>query len=131
MAVGSSFLTKILGVTNPIHRSKITLKAMDVVLFGPPRDPSSTTKDIILTSLLVIAITGLAYAYRQNKRSQEHLKRMMSDMEGLSKAEETLKDLQEKLIQRDEKLESLELSHSNVSTLKYVHKQLYHSINGI
>ena len=114
MAVGSSFLTKVLGVTNPIHRSKITLKAMDVVLFGPPRDPSSTTKDIILTSLLVIAITGLAYAYRQNKKSQAYLRRMMSDMEGLSKAEETLKDLQEKLNQRDEKLESLELSSQHV-----------------
>ena len=115
MAVGSSYLTKVLGVTNPIHRSKITLKAMDVVLFGPPREPSSTTKDIVLTSLLVIAITGLAYAYRQNKKSQAYLKRMMSDMEGLSKAEETLKDLQEKLNQRDEKLESLELSNHHVT----------------
>jgi hypothetical protein len=44
----------------------------------------------------------------------------MSDMEGLSKAEETLKDLQEKLIQRDEQLESLELSH-HVMTSSYFH----------
>jgi stromal interaction molecule 1 len=109
-------MTKILGVTNPIHRSKMSLKAMDVVLFGPPKEPSSTVKDIIFTSLLVVAITGLAYAYRQNKKSQEHLKRMMTDMEGLSKAEETLKDLQEKLILKDEKLESLELSQNQVNS---------------
>lgn len=113
--MGSSYLTKVIGITNPIHRSKITLKAMDVVLFGPPKDQSSTVKDIILTSLLALAITGLAYAYRQNKKSQEHLKRMISDMEGLSKAEETLKDLQEKLILKDEKLESLELSQTQVN----------------
>jgi len=64
VAIGSTFLTKQLGITNPIHRSKITLKAMDVVLFGPPKEYSSTVKDIILTTLLVIAITGLIYAYR-------------------------------------------------------------------
>lgn len=26
-----------LGIKDPIHRQKITLKAMDVVLFGPPK----------------------------------------------------------------------------------------------
>jgi len=46
--------------------------------------------------------------YRLHKKSQEHLQRMMTDMEGLSKAEETLKDLQEKLHQKSEKIETLE-----------------------
>lgn len=31
------FMTAILGITDPIHRQKISLKAMDVVLFGPPK----------------------------------------------------------------------------------------------
>ena len=115
VAVGSSYLTKVLGVSNPIHRSKITLKAMDVVLFGPPKETSSIVKDMILTSLLVLAIALLGYAYKQNKKSQEHLRRMMTDLEGLSKAEDCLRDLQVKLIQRDEKLESLELSQVHIS----------------
>lgn len=31
------YVSNILGIKDPIHRQKITLKAMDVVLFGPPR----------------------------------------------------------------------------------------------
>jgi len=27
----------VLGIKDPIHKQKISLKAMDVVLFGPPR----------------------------------------------------------------------------------------------
>ena len=42
LATSSSYLSKVVGVTNPIHRSKITLKAMDVVLFGPPKEIFST-----------------------------------------------------------------------------------------
>lgn len=31
------FLNNVLGIKDPIHKQKITLKAMDVVLFGPPK----------------------------------------------------------------------------------------------
>ena len=68
VAVSSQYLGKVVGIDNPIHRSKITLKAMDVVLFGPPKDSSNLVKDVILTSLLVLALTLLFYAYRQNSR---------------------------------------------------------------
>jgi len=107
VAVSTGYLAKVVGVTNAIHRSKITLKAMDVVLFGPPKSDSSPIKDLILTSLLLAAITGLFYAYRQNRKSQLHLKKMMQDMEGLSKAEESLLELQDKLHDRDTELKSL------------------------
>ena len=73
VAVNSQFLNKVVGVTNPIHRSKITLKAMDVVLFGPPKDSSNPLKDVIISSLLVLALTLLFYAYRQNKQSKQHM----------------------------------------------------------
>jgi len=107
IAVGGTFLSKVLGISNPIHRSKITLKAMDVVLFGPPKDPSSLLKDIILTTLLVLAVTGFAYAYRQNKRSRQHLQQMISDMEALSQAEKTLQEMQTKLNKKDSEISSL------------------------
>lgn len=31
------YLSNVLGVKDPIHKQKIALKAMDVVLFGPPK----------------------------------------------------------------------------------------------
>ena len=104
IAVGGSYLNKVLGITNPIHRSKITLKAMDVVLFGPPKEATSLMKDIILTTLLVLAVTGFFYAYRQNKRSREHLQRMITDMEALSQAEKTLQEMQAKLNMKDSEI---------------------------
>ena len=77
VAVSTGYLAKVVGVTNAIHRSKITLKAMDIVLFGPPKSDSNPIKDVILTSLLIAAITGLLYAYRQNRKSQLHLKKVL------------------------------------------------------
>ena len=76
VAVSTGYLAKVVGVTNAIHRSKITLKAMDIVLFGPPKSDSNPIKDLILTSLLIAAVTGLLYAYRQNRKSQLHLKKV-------------------------------------------------------
>ena len=114
LASGSNFLPKVLGITNPIHRSKISLKAMDVVLFGPPRDTNNFLKDAVLTSLLVVALSGCLYAYRQNKKSQDHINRMMRDMDGLAMAEQSLIDLQEKLQQKDSKIESLSSTPSDL-----------------
>ena len=31
------YVSNVLGIRDPIHKQKIALKAMDVVLFGPPR----------------------------------------------------------------------------------------------
>lgn len=31
------YLNNILGIKDPIHKQKIALKAMDIVLFGPPK----------------------------------------------------------------------------------------------
>ena len=36
------FMTAVLGISDPIHRQKICLKAMDVVLFGPPKRKLTT-----------------------------------------------------------------------------------------
>ncbi len=113
MAASPHFLSRVVGISSPTHRSKITLKAMDLVLFGPPRD-QSTWKDTILTSLLVLAVSCLCYAYRQNKKSKGELKKMMADLDSLAKAEETLQDLQEKLQQKDSKIESLSSTPSDV-----------------
>lgn len=36
------YLSNVLGIKDPIHKQKIALKAMDVVLFGPPKGISLT-----------------------------------------------------------------------------------------
>ncbi|XP_063979782.1 stromal interaction molecule homolog [Diachasmimorpha longicaudata] len=91
------YLSNVLGIKDPIHKQKIALKAMDVVLFGPPKDTGHSIKDLILITLLFGALIGCWYAYQQKKSSQKHLKRMMKDMEGLHKAELALEDLQKEL----------------------------------
>ncbi|KAL1110335.1 hypothetical protein AAG570_007868, partial [Ranatra chinensis] len=91
------YLSNVLGIKDPIHKQKIALKAMDVVLFGPPKDSNNHVKDVILITLLLGALIGCWYAYRMNKNSRRHLRRMMKDMESLHKAELALENLQKEL----------------------------------
>ncbi|EEC03791.1 conserved hypothetical protein, partial [Ixodes scapularis] len=86
-------LHSVLGIKDVIHKQKLTLKAMDVVLFGPPKH-HNYVKDVLLVMSLVIAIGGCWFAYIQHNYSQSHLKKMMKDMDSLQKAEEALTDLQ-------------------------------------
>lgn len=111
------FVGTVLGIKDPIHKQKISLKAMDAVLFGPPRGEMSSIhviphisnsklnfletgtkwKDIVLVTLLLTAIIGTWYAYQQNKNAKGHLKRMARDMEQLHKAETELQRMQSEL----------------------------------
>jgi len=116
-----AFLSKVLGITSSIHRSKISLKAMDVVLFGPPKEPSHWLKDVILTSLLLALLTALFWAYRTKKHSEAHLSKMMKDMESLAKAEKALQDMQDKLVVQEQvinkvKVEKVQLEQGDGGT---------------
>lgn len=116
------FVSNVLGIRDPIHKQKIALKAMDVVLFGPPRgnetlcetlymcqnhffdyyfstETGTRWKDYILVTLLLSAIIGCWYAYQQNKNAKRHLRRMAKDMEGLQKAENALTEMQKVTVQ--------------------------------
>jgi len=53
-------------------------------------------KDIILISLLMLALCGLWFAHIQNKKSKEELKKMIVDLDSLQKAEESLLQVNEK-----------------------------------
>ncbi|EDV40837.2 LOW QUALITY PROTEIN: uncharacterized protein Dana_GF10709 [Drosophila ananassae] len=91
------YLSHVLGIKDPIHKQKISLKAMDVVLFGPPRETGTHWKDYILVTLLLSAIIGCWYAYQQNKDAKRHLRRMAQDMEGLQRAEQSLQEMHKEL----------------------------------
>jgi hypothetical protein len=51
-------------------------------------------KDIIVSGLLLALLTSLFWAFNQKKRSEEHLAKMMKDMESLTKAERMLQEMQ-------------------------------------
>lgn len=88
------YISAILGIKDPIHRQKIAVKAMDVVLFGSPKDSSNHVKDATLITLLVVALAGAWYTYRSNRHSKQHLTKLMEHMEILSSAEKELQELQ-------------------------------------
>ncbi|XP_068141486.1 stromal interaction molecule homolog isoform X1 [Drosophila tropicalis] len=105
------YVSNVLGIKDPIHKQKISLKAMDVVLFGPPRESGTRWKDYILVTLLLSAIIGCWYAYQQNKNAKRHLRRMAQDMEGLQRAEQSLQEMQKEL-------ERARMEQENVATEK-------------
>ena len=109
-AADPNFLSHRLGISSSLHRSKISLKAMDVVLFGPPKEPSNWLKDVILTSLLLALLTALFWAYRTKKHSEEHLSRMMKDMESLANAERALQDMQNKLTKQEQVIKDVKVT---------------------
>lgn len=87
-----------LKIKDPIHRQKIALKAMDAILFGPSDHyKQNRMKDILLAICLVSVITAFWYAFHQKKESQLQMKKMLKDIDSLSKAEGQLQSLQEEL----------------------------------
>ncbi|KAB0799344.1 hypothetical protein PPYR_07224 [Photinus pyralis] len=97
LAVNNMQLLNNLGIKDPIHKQKIALKAMDVVLFGPPKDHQPHWKDLTLIVLIIGGSIGMWYAVQQNKKFKSHLTRMNKDMEGLQHAESALENLQREL----------------------------------
>ncbi|XP_049697266.2 stromal interaction molecule homolog isoform X1 [Helicoverpa armigera] len=104
------YLSNVLGIKDPIHKQKLALKAMDVVLFGPPKE-GSRWKDWLLASLLLLAVVGGWAALRAGRASRHQVQRMLRDMEQLRKAEMALNDMQKEL-------EKARLEQENVTTEK-------------
>ncbi|XP_066988450.1 stromal interaction molecule homolog isoform X6 [Macrobrachium rosenbergii] len=91
-ANNEQFLTKEFWNRDPKHRSKITIKAMDV---GPIWSPKgSHVKDLVLVTLLTLALIGCFKAYQRNREYEKQLSDMLTDMEKLREAEENLQQLE-------------------------------------
>ncbi|KAH9519926.1 Stromal interaction molecule 2 [Bulinus truncatus] len=93
----TSPLLAALGIRNPVHKQKLSLKAMDTVLFGAPKRVHSYTKDLLLVSSLIIAVGGCWFACLHHRYSQTQVRKMMKDLESLQKAEDALKKLSKEL----------------------------------
>uniref|UniRef100_A0A3P9P085 Stromal interaction molecule 2 n=1 Tax=Poecilia reticulata TaxID=8081 RepID=A0A3P9P085_POERE len=93
-----SFLSSQLKVLDQRDKQKLNIKALDVVLFGPPtRPPHNYMKDLLLIVSVVMGVGGCWFAQAQNKASKVHVAKMMKDLESLQRAEQSLMDLQEQL----------------------------------
>ncbi|KAM7419154.1 hypothetical protein PAMA_016329 [Pampus argenteus] len=93
-----SFLSGHLRVQDQRDKQKLNIKALDVVLFGPPtRPPHNYMKDLLLIVSVVMGVGGCWFAQAQNKTSKIHITKMMKDLESLQRAEQSLTDLQEQL----------------------------------
>ncbi|XP_030292615.1 stromal interaction molecule 2 [Sparus aurata] len=92
-----SFLSGQLRVQDQRDKQKLNIKALDVVLFGPPTRPHNYMKDLLLIVSVVMGIGGCWFAQAQNKASKVHISKMMKDLESLQRAEQSLIDMQEQL----------------------------------
>ncbi|KAG7234484.1 hypothetical protein INR49_004597 [Caranx melampygus] len=96
LAVKNTTLTlMVLKILDRSHSQKLQLKALDIVLFGPPPDRQSRWKDLVLGLSVLMALGGCWFAYVQTRKSRDDLGRLMKDLEGLQRAEQSLLDLQE------------------------------------
>ncbi|XP_041807697.1 stromal interaction molecule 1-like isoform X6 [Chelmon rostratus] len=99
LAVKNTTLTvSVLKILDRSHSQKLQLKALDIVLFGPPpAGRQSRWKDLVLAVSILMALGGCWFAYVQTRKSRDDLGKLVKDLEGLQRAEQSLMDLQEKL----------------------------------
>uniref|UniRef100_A0A3B5A4L2 Stromal interaction molecule 1-like n=1 Tax=Stegastes partitus TaxID=144197 RepID=A0A3B5A4L2_9TELE len=104
LAVKNATLTvSLLKIVDRSHAQKLQLKALDIVLFGPPpAGRQNRLKDLVLAMSILMALAGCWFAYVQTRKSRDDLGKLVKDLEGLQRAEQSLLDLQEKLQQAQE-----------------------------
>ncbi|XP_029304351.1 stromal interaction molecule 1b isoform X2 [Cottoperca gobio] len=103
LAVKNTTLTlSVLKISDRSHAQKLQLKALDIVLFGPPPGRHSQWKDLVLGVSVLMALCGCWFAFVQTRKSRDDMGRLVKDLEGLQRAEQSLTDLQEKLQQAQE-----------------------------
>jgi hypothetical protein len=78
----SSFLIEILKIKNPVHRQKLQLKALDVVLFGV--HDASTIKDVALAILAASFIILAAIFFKHQKRNQQTVSELSKQLSELN-----------------------------------------------
>ncbi|XP_049582124.1 stromal interaction molecule 1a isoform X4 [Syngnathus scovelli] len=111
----STLMHVILKILDRSHVQKLQLKSLDTVLFGAPlMKRHNHLKDFMLVVSIVIGMGGCWFAYIQNRYSKDHMKKMMKDLEGLQRAEQSLHDLQQKLQIAQEEHRSVEVEKVNL-----------------
>lgn len=91
----STFMTNQLGIKSSVHRQKLRLNALDVVLFGH-RDPSSKGKDIALAFLLLLLTSVLILYVKQRHRARLQVTELSQRLKQLKNMENEFDDVQKK-----------------------------------
>uniref|UniRef100_A0A915PZP6 SAM domain-containing protein n=1 Tax=Setaria digitata TaxID=48799 RepID=A0A915PZP6_9BILA len=104
MAVANStYLSSDLGIKNPVHKQKLRLKALDVVLFGFSGGNTSWLKDIALSVLLVILVTVLFALKLQRTRSHMQMEQLTAKLSQLKSMQSHFEDIQQKFEEEQKK----------------------------
>ncbi|XGW18686.1 hypothetical protein V3C99_002916 [Haemonchus contortus] len=82
----STYMTNYLGIKSSVHRQKLRLNALDVVLFGH-RDPSSKGKDIALALLLLLLTSVLILYVKQRRRARLQVTELSQKLKELKSME--------------------------------------------
>lgn len=72
-------LQNTLSITDGQHKQKIQLRAMDVILFGPPVQ-RGRWKETILEIAALLMVCGMAYVLWQRRLSKAHMDSFMEDL---------------------------------------------------
>uniref|UniRef100_A0A8R1UAS9 SAM domain-containing protein n=1 Tax=Pristionchus pacificus TaxID=54126 RepID=A0A8R1UAS9_PRIPA len=94
--LNSTFMNDKFKVKSSVHRQKLRLTALDVVLFGY-RDNSSRAKDIALAALLVLLSMVIALMMRQRRRARVEMNSLANQLEELNSMKSHLEDTTEKM----------------------------------
>ncbi|CAJ0578836.1 unnamed protein product, partial [Mesorhabditis spiculigera] len=115
----SSFMTNTLNIKSSVHRQKLRLNALDVVLFGV-RDTSNRYKDLALAFMLILFTTLLVVFLRQKRKATEKLQLLNEQLLQLKTMETEFEDAQKKLddvrIKRSSQADGV--SHAEMESLK-------------
>uniref|UniRef100_A0A0K0DG18 SAM domain-containing protein n=1 Tax=Angiostrongylus cantonensis TaxID=6313 RepID=A0A0K0DG18_ANGCA len=84
-----------LGIKSSVHRQKLRLNALDVVLFGH-RDPSSKGKDMALALLLLLLTSVLILYAKQRHRARLQVTELSERLKELKNMENEFDDVQKK-----------------------------------
>ncbi|XP_037323255.2 stromal interaction molecule 1-like isoform X2 [Pungitius pungitius] len=93
----TTLMVSVMRILDRGHAQKLQLKALDIVLFGPPPARPGPWKDLVLVLSVLAGLSGCWFAFIQNRRSREDVERLVKDLEGLQRAEQSLLDLQDQL----------------------------------
>ncbi|CAJ0597873.1 unnamed protein product [Cylicocyclus nassatus] len=115
----SSFMTNQLGIKSSVHRQKLRLNALDVVLFGH-RDPSTRGKDIALALLLLLLTSVLILYVKQRQRARMQVTELSQKLKELKNMENEFDSVQKKWNEERNKRSTAdgEVSQTEVDSLR-------------
>uniref|UniRef100_A0A1I8AAN1 SAM domain-containing protein n=1 Tax=Steinernema glaseri TaxID=37863 RepID=A0A1I8AAN1_9BILA len=119
----SSYLSTVLGVTKSVHRQKIQLKALDLVIFGF-RDSSSRAKDILLAILTVVLITILVVFKKHRNRSNIQMTELSTKLTQLKDMESDFQGMQQRFEEERKKRQSISPTSESKEELENLKSQL-------